>query len=66
MVQVPILRHRELGELEPEKEDLPHSLPRVPGRVPDTLWQGESICEDTILGHEVLADHSNPLRVLQE
>ena len=56
---------RELGEMEPEKENLPPSTPRVPNRAPDELWEAEGVREDTVLGQEILADHSDPLRVLR-
>lgn len=65
MLQVPRLRHRELGEMEPEEENLPPSTPRVPNRAPDELWEVEGVCEDTVPGQEILADHSDPLWVLR-
>lgn len=70
MVQVPKLRHRKLGEKETEEPPAPHRLPpppgpRAPSRAPDELWEVEGACEDTSAGQQILADHSDPFRVLR-
>ena len=65
MLQVPKLRHRELGEMETEKESLHPSIHGAPSRAPDNLWEFKGSCEETVLGQQILADHSDSLRVLR-
>lgn len=63
MLQVPRLKHRKLGEMETE-ETLPPSVPRAPSRAPDEFWEVKGVGEETSLGHQILADHSDPFWVL--
>ena len=64
MLQVPRLRHRESGEMETDEESLHPSIHRAPSEAPDNLWEFKGACEETFLGYQILADYSDPLRVL--